>query len=134
VMRDTVPPGSDSISGSFYESDSQFHSLFRDGKALSQGDIYTRPEYARTLQILAERGAEAFYEGEIAEAVVEVVRARGGLMKAEDLRGAQVWKRDGALIRQIIGLDGSSRFVAASEGMICGLCQPLPPAPSGCWE
>jgi gamma-glutamyltranspeptidase/glutathione hydrolase len=49
-----------------------------------------REDYAKTLGILAERGVDAFYEGEIAEALVKVVRKRGGLICLEDLKGELV--------------------------------------------
>jgi gamma-glutamyltranspeptidase/glutathione hydrolase len=51
------------------------------------GETLFREDYAKTLGILAERGVDAFYEGEIAEALVKVVRERGGLISLEDLKG-----------------------------------------------
>lgn len=60
--------------------------LFADGQVLEVGARYRRPEYARTLRIIAENGTEAFYEGEIAEALIRVVRERGGLMTLDDLK------------------------------------------------
>ncbi|MFG0306161.1 MAG: gamma-glutamyltransferase [Phycisphaerales bacterium JB040] len=50
------------------------------------GDVIRNPEQARALRLIAERGATAFYEGEIADAIAETVRADGGAMTAEDLR------------------------------------------------
>lgn len=51
------------------------------------GEKLYRPGFARTLEIIAEQGANAFYEGEIAEAIVKVVQERGGLMQLDDLKG-----------------------------------------------
>lgn len=62
-----------------------YHPLFRDGKIIPIGEKYVRPEYARTLRLIAEGGADAFYSGEVAEGLVKVVRERGGLMTLEDL-------------------------------------------------
>jgi len=56
-----------------------------DGEALPVGHTLTNPAYARTLKTLAERGADAFYAGEIADAIVEKVRAAGGKLSARDL-------------------------------------------------
>jgi gamma-glutamyltranspeptidase len=67
-----------------------FHPLFRKGKALSVGDIYTRPEMARTLDLLAENGAGSFYEGEIALGIVKAVQANGGRMTLDDLESESV--------------------------------------------
>lgn len=86
TLRD-IPDGSEELKGSWYESDPEFHSLFKDGKALPLGAIYRRSDFARTLSILAEQGAEAFYQGAIAEGIVEVVKDRGGLMELTDLAG-----------------------------------------------
>jgi gamma-glutamyltranspeptidase/glutathione hydrolase len=42
-------------------------------------------DLAATLEIIAERGAAGFYEGRIAAAIGEAFRARGGILRAEDL-------------------------------------------------
>lgn len=68
-----------------------YHSLFKNGKVLAKGDLYQRPEYARTLEIIADRGPQALYEGDIAEAIITVVRDRGGLMTMTDLKGESKW-------------------------------------------
>ena len=49
------------------------------------GDRLTQPDLARTLQVLAEKGPDAFYKGSIAAAVVaDMVRGKG-LITAADL-------------------------------------------------
>lgn len=82
-----MPAGSDQIEGSFYESDPMYAPLFQEGRALPVGSKYPRLEFARTLKLLAEGGAEAFYEGEVADAVIKVIRDRGGLISLDDLKG-----------------------------------------------
>ena len=42
-----------------------------DGTALAQGDLLRQPDLARTLRILAGQGADAFYGGAIADALLE---------------------------------------------------------------
>jgi gamma-glutamyltranspeptidase/glutathione hydrolase len=49
------------------------------------GQIFKNPELAKTLRILQAKGGEAFYKGEIAEAIVAKSRALGGSMTLEDL-------------------------------------------------
>ncbi|KAI9638894.1 nucleophile aminohydrolase [Dioszegia hungarica] len=89
TCRECVPGGSDQIEGSFYQTDEMYAPLFPDGKALPPGAKYPRPEFARTLRLLADRGADGFYEGEVAEALIKVVRERGGLMSLDDLKNFQ---------------------------------------------
>ena len=47
--------------------------------------LIRQPELARTLEVVAERGAAGFYEGEIAEAIEHHFAARGGLIDRDDL-------------------------------------------------
>ncbi|MBL8148182.1 MAG: gamma-glutamyltransferase [Anaerolineae bacterium] len=57
------------------------------GHAPQVGQIVRLPDLARTLQAVAEGGAEAFYSGTIADAIVESVQEHGGVLALEDLRG-----------------------------------------------
>ena len=61
--------------------------FYPDGKALQVGDLRTNPEYANTLSRVATEGIEAFYSGEIAEAMASAARQGpdGGSMVAEDI-------------------------------------------------
>lgn len=56
-----------------------------DGHAPQPGEIFRNPGMAHALRLIAERGATAFYEGEIGEAVVKVVQAAGGCLSQSDL-------------------------------------------------
>ncbi len=55
-------------------------------KIPSEGDKIHLPEQADALRFIAERGAAAFYDGPIGEAIIDAVAAHGGVMTAEDLR------------------------------------------------
>jgi len=55
------------------------------GKAPQVGDIFRNPDLARTLRILADKGPDAFYKGEIAAAILKTSERLGGTMTAEDL-------------------------------------------------
>ena len=56
-----------------------------DGRGPGPGEIFRNPNLARTFEIVASGGKAAFYEGEIAEAIVSVIREAGGCMSVEDL-------------------------------------------------
>ena len=57
------------------------------GEPLAEGAVLRNPDYARTLEMIAQGGADAFYEGEIAEAIVSAVNAQAGpgTMTLEDI-------------------------------------------------
>ncbi len=55
-----------------------------DGKAPCAGDVHRQPNLARTLQLLAAEGREAFYGGEIARRIVEFSQANGGFFTLAD--------------------------------------------------
>lgn len=66
-----------------------------DGTAHAVGHVLKNPAYAQTLRTIAEGGADAFYAGEIAEAIVEAVNTapNPGGMTLEDVAGYQPIKR-----------------------------------------
>ena len=59
--------------------------FFRDGEPLQRGDTFQNPDLAWTLRQVAEGGAEAFYEGEVAKRLVEDLRGQGSPMTLEDM-------------------------------------------------
>jgi len=56
-----------------------------DGKPPKAGQIFRNPDLARTLGLLQAGGADAFYKGEIARAIVAKSNALGGTMTLQDL-------------------------------------------------
>ncbi len=56
-----------------------------DGRGPNAGEIFRNPGLARTLDTVARGGASAFYRGEIADAIVSVVKEAGGCISADDL-------------------------------------------------
>jgi len=56
-----------------------------DGRAPNAGEIFHNPGLARTFETIARGGASAFYQGEIAESIVGVIKEAGGCMSADDL-------------------------------------------------
>ncbi|MBE7514430.1 MAG: gamma-glutamyltransferase [Anaerolineales bacterium] len=57
-----------------------------NGRAPRAGEIIRLPDLAKTLRIIAEGGAAAFYEGEPAQAIAKTLEALGGVMAVDDLR------------------------------------------------
>ncbi|WP_440999469.1 gamma-glutamyltransferase [Fodinibius sp. SL11] len=55
-----------------------------NGRAPDKGEIMQRPELANTYRILANKGRDAFYEGEIAEKIDKFMRENGGYLRKED--------------------------------------------------
>lgn len=53
---------------------------------LQEGDIVRREAYGRTLEKLGKEGADVFYEGDIADRIVETVRKQGGILTKDDMR------------------------------------------------
>lgn len=60
-----------------------------NGKAPVSGQFFSNPDLAKTLRKLGTQGKGAYYEGPIAEAIVEAVQSRGGLLTLEDLAAHQ---------------------------------------------
>jgi gamma-glutamyltranspeptidase/glutathione hydrolase len=54
-------------------------------RAPREGEIFRNPDLANTLELIAENGADAFYEGEIAQTIDRYMERVGGYLTAEDL-------------------------------------------------
>ena len=68
-----------------------------DGKPKAVGTVLKNPAFAKTLRTVAEKGAEAFYTGEIAQDIVATVTGHPtnpGDMTLEDLKGYKVQERE----------------------------------------
>ncbi|KAJ3743204.1 gamma-glutamyltranspeptidase [Lentinula detonsa] len=62
----------------------------KDGVFLPVGANLTRPKLAHALEFIAEKGADAFYEGQLAKDLVDAVAAEGGVMTLDDLKNYKV--------------------------------------------
>jgi len=67
--------------------------FFVNGESPPPGYIVRQPELANTLEQIATHGAKAFYTGAIARALVNGVRAGGGIWNDEDLARYKVVER-----------------------------------------
>ncbi|QXC47965.1 gamma-glutamyltransferase [Agrobacterium salinitolerans] len=67
------------------------------GAALQAGTLLKNPSYAETLAMIAKGGADAFYKGQIAEAIVKTVREaadNAGVLSLSDLANYRVIERE----------------------------------------
>ncbi len=55
-----------------------------NGRAPEKGEMFKNPDLARSLRLLAEKGRDAFYKGEIADKVDAFMRSAGGWLRKED--------------------------------------------------
>jgi gamma-glutamyltranspeptidase/glutathione hydrolase len=98
------------------------HELTLDGRGPKAGQVFRNPGLARTFRKVAEEGRRVFYQGEIAEAIVDVIAQAGGCMTLDDLanhratwdqpisttyRGYRVWEcpPNGQGLTALIGLN-----------------------------
>lgn len=65
-----------------------------NGTLLGLGDTIHRKRYAKTLEIIANQGPDAFYSGPIAESMIRATKAANGTMTLDDLRDYEVIVRD----------------------------------------
>tara|TARA_B100000424_G_scaffold264854_1_gene253748 strand:- start:12 stop:1658 length:1647 start_codon:yes stop_codon:yes gene_type:complete len=61
----------------------------KDGKMPAKGEIFKNPQLAKTLEIIAEKGRNGFYEGHIAKAMADFIQSQGGFLTYEDLSSFQ---------------------------------------------
>ena len=81
--------------------------LMIGGRAPNPGEIFRNPALADTFRRVTEQGAAGFYQGDVAAAIIRVVRDGGGVMSEQDLashrssweepistqyRGLRVWE------------------------------------------
>jgi gamma-glutamyltranspeptidase/glutathione hydrolase len=57
----------------------------KKGSPLKAGDILIQKDLDRSLRLVADRGAEVFYRGEISAAIDREMKARGGFLSQADL-------------------------------------------------
>ena len=116
---------------SFRRSGEQF---LPNGNSPRYGDIVKLPELAKSLRIISEGGAEAFYKGEIASAMTNFIQSEGGWLCMEDLanhksewvkpistnyRGYEIWEcpPNGAGIIALMALNIVENFDIRSMGL-----------------
>ena len=78
--------------GSFLEKAKEFYG--KNGSPLKAGDTLIQKDLARSIRLIAEEGAEAFYLGEIAAAIDREMKTTGGFLSKADLAAdkAEWWE------------------------------------------
>ncbi len=67
--------------------------FFPNGAAPAVGSRFAQPALARTLRLIADSGAAAFYRGSIADSIAAQMKRSGGLITKEDLaRYRAIWR------------------------------------------
>jgi gamma-glutamyltranspeptidase/glutathione hydrolase len=56
-----------------------------NGHSPAVGEIFRNPDLAKALRAIAQNGADAYYKGEIAQAILSTSKALGGTMASDDL-------------------------------------------------
>jgi len=68
--------------------------FLHEGEVPPPGFVLRQPDLARSLEIIARRGAAGFYQGPLARRLVEGVRAAGGIWTLEDLAAYRAIERE----------------------------------------
>jgi gamma-glutamyltranspeptidase/glutathione hydrolase len=67
--------------------------FFPNGEPLAPGTRLVQPALARTLRLIAEQGAAAFYSGEVADSIVAQMQRDGGIITKADLAAYRpIWR------------------------------------------
>ncbi len=88
-------------------------------KRYYKGDTIKNTKFAETLSKISKNGSKAFYEGEIAEMIIDEVIESGGIMTIEDLKNYKSIWRD-PVIFNYKDLDIISMSLPSSGGILLG--------------
>ncbi len=66
----------------------------REGKIRKPGSPLVQPQLARLLELIARDGADAFYQGPVADAIVATMQEHGGIITREDLANYRAIQRE----------------------------------------
>ena len=67
------------------KTESSRKAMLVNDKAPAVGSKHRQPDLARTLRLIATEGSKAFYEGPIAKAISDYMKANDGLIREEDM-------------------------------------------------
>jgi gamma-glutamyltranspeptidase/glutathione hydrolase len=102
-------------------------------KVPETGDLFKNPDLARAYRLLAEKGPDAFYKGEIAAAILKTSQKLGGTMTAQDLAAhSSEWVQPISIDYRgwkVYELPPNSQGMAALE--MLNIMQTAPPSPFG---
>ncbi len=61
------------------------NTYLQNGRAPAEGEIFKNPFLGQSYRRIAEQGRDGFYKGPTAQAIVDVIKQRGGIMTMADL-------------------------------------------------
>jgi len=100
--------------------------FYPGGEPIRAGQRLVNQDYADVLRAIAQRGGDAFYDGPVAEAIVEVVRANGGLLALEDFATYDIVERPPVCVTyrqaEVCGM-GPPSSGALTVGQILGMLE-----------
>jgi len=64
--------------------------FYKNGRTVAVGEKLPRPRLAHTLEVIANYGVSSFYQGRIAQNIVDTVQGAGGVLTIQDLKEFQV--------------------------------------------
>ena len=67
--------------------------LLPDGSVPKLGTLVVQKNLAKTLELISEKGRDAFYKGAVAASIVNTVRKKRGILSLKDLRDYQMKER-----------------------------------------
>ena len=65
---------------------SKFYFLDSEGESHRNGHVLVQKDLANTLRIISEKGKKGFYEGEVAQKMVDDIQSNGGFITLDDLK------------------------------------------------
>ncbi|KAF5613483.1 gamma-glutamyltransferase [Fusarium subglutinans] len=93
VLQGAIKVAQDGFIGkSKYREEKEFQANKR--QLIPEGEKMTRRRYARTLQAIAEHGADAFYTGAFAESMVKTIQKTNGTITLDDYKNYDVISRE----------------------------------------
>ena len=104
-----------------------------NGKQLREGEVFTNPDIARALKLIAEQGPTAYYKGDIAAAILKTSEHLGGTMVAADLASfSSEWVEPVSIEYRgwkVYELPPNSQGIAALE--MLNIMETIPASPLG---
>jgi len=65
-----------------------------NGSFYEPGEIFKQPDLAATLDLIAQKGADGFYKGEVAQKIADAVQAADGMITTDDMANYKSVVRD----------------------------------------
>jgi gamma-glutamyltranspeptidase/glutathione hydrolase len=90
--------------------------FLQQGEVPEEGTLIKQPVLAETLERIAQDGADGFYKGDIAQRLVDGVRAAGGIWSLQDLANYRVVERQ-PVVGHYRGLKITSAAPPSSGGV-----------------